>query len=791
MSSFKREPLNKIKYSVRASQAVLQYGVGAMVEFEDQTLMTADSKYWAVENRKVIRDERLEALHQVDYFYTPCIKNGNGKNEGFGIAYVRFPEWYFCPNCRKFKRISDWIEYNSNSSKNPKLFSEDRNMIKTLKCGDCNCDLVVARVVTACSNGHIDDFPWVEWAHSQNFDGAKEVCSNPDLEYKIAKTASAGLESVIIKCVNCGCSASLKRAFDYSREKGSIFERIDRDTGYRYGLKCSGNHPWKHIHEGCNCYPKAMQRGASSIYFPVTDSSLIIPPYSSYVRKKILESESFGDFVKEIKNAKDMEIPDENLKKTVLDTLFKGLPQKYGGSIHDETGISEEKILKLLKEKINEDENGEPSEGTTFSDNYRYAEYLALTGVEKPEDEFDDFQCEQMDMNEYSDVPFVSKISLISKMREVQAHIGFSRIDPTDPTESVDNQPTIVSVKAEKADGTSWYPACEVKGEGIFIELDDDYIQKWLNGNLTIKNRVYLMNQRYRESYLGKNNKRTISAKFLLLHTFSHLLIKKLSFECGYNISSLKERIYCSEGTTNNQKMNGVLIYTASGDSEGTLGGLVRQGRSDVFPDIVRKAVESSYFCSNDPVCSLSQGQGHESLNFASCYACTLLPETSCEEFNIFLDRSVLTGTIDNRKIGFFNMFTMFSDDVHSETETDIRMSQLTADFRGKNSVSKSCIALALEQIKRDVNDEAIVAAIDRIIDYSSDRNFESPIMDNNISVNDRDVWPDLIWKESKVAWFLPERIDDYNELKSYDWHCYLIGADSLPEELLKNVKEG
>ncbi len=790
MSTFKREPLNKTKYSVRASQAVLQYGVGAMVEFEDQTLMTADSLYWAPENRKKIRDERLEDLHEVDFFYTPCVKNGNGKNEGFGIAYVRFPEWYFCPNCRKFKKISDWIDYNNNKSKNPKLFEDDRNMIKTLKCGDCNTDLVVARVVTACKNGHINDFPWVEWAHSQNFKGAKDICGNPDMEYSIAKTASAGLESVVIKCLNCGCAASLKRAFDFSGEKGSVFQRIDRDTGFKYKLGCAGRHPWKHFHEHCDCYPKAMQRGASSIYFPVTDSSIIIPPYSSFVRKKILDSEAFSDFEKEVNNTRNMNLPDENMKKTVVEAVLKGLPQKYCDAIHNETGVSEDKILKLLNEQLIEKEDNGHSEGTTYSDNYRYEEYLALTGVEKPEDEFDDFQCELMNMADYSDIPFISKISLISKMREVQAHIGFSRIDPTDPTESVENQPTIVSVKAE-TNGVSWLPACEVKGEGIFIELNEDYIQQWLIGNLTVKNKVNVLNQRYRDSYLGKNNKRYITPKFLLLHTLSHLLIKKLSFECGYNISSLKERIYCSEGTPNGGKMSGILIYTASGDSEGTLGGLVRQGRSDVFPEIVKKAIDSSYFCSNDPVCSLSQGQGHESLNYASCYACSLLPETSCEEFNIFLDRSVLTGTIDNRKYGFFNMFTMFSDETDSASSSDNEKNANTVGANGYHADS-SDLVIALNKIKKDIADSRIANVLDKIIEFVEGQryNYESPVIDNNLSLTDRDVWPDLMWTRSKVAWFLPERENDYLELKNSDWHCYLINADSKPEDLLKLVME-
>ena len=45
-SEYEKIQLNKITHSVRASQAVLQYGVGAMVDFPEQTLMTAAPETW-------------------------------------------------------------------------------------------------------------------------------------------------------------------------------------------------------------------------------------------------------------------------------------------------------------------------------------------------------------------------------------------------------------------------------------------------------------------------------------------------------------------------------------------------------------------------------------------------------------------------------------------------------------------------------------------------------------------------------------------------------------------------
>ena len=44
--SVEKVRLNSTSHSVRASQAVLQYGVGAMVDFPSQTLMTAAPEYW-------------------------------------------------------------------------------------------------------------------------------------------------------------------------------------------------------------------------------------------------------------------------------------------------------------------------------------------------------------------------------------------------------------------------------------------------------------------------------------------------------------------------------------------------------------------------------------------------------------------------------------------------------------------------------------------------------------------------------------------------------------------------
>ena len=158
------------------------------------------------------------------------------------------------------------------------------------------------------------------------------------------------------------------------------------------------------------------------------------------------------------------------------------------------------------------------------------------------------------------------------------------------------------------------------------------------------------MQERLRQSNIGCEN---FSARYVLLHTLSHLLIRQLSLECGYSGASIKERIY-STWPGSSEVMAGILLYTSSSDSDGSLGGLVRQGHPNEFEKIFRNMLQDAFWCSSDPICIQSKAQGYDSLNFAACHACTLLPETSCEMRNCLLDRASISGTLEDRDKGFF-----------------------------------------------------------------------------------------------------------------------------------------
>jgi hypothetical protein len=138
---------------------------------------------------------------------------------------------------------------------------------------------------------------------------------------------------------------------------------------------------------------------------------------------------------------------------------------------------------------------------------------------------------------------------------------------------------------------------------------------------------------------------------YVLLHTLSHLLIQSLSMRCGYPASSIRERIYADWAGDR----FGLLLYTGSPDAEGTLGGLVEEGRR--IEDHLAQALRMGALCSNDPICA--QHTPRESMEErwllgAACHGCALIAETSCEMRNDYLDRALVVPVVGGTDSAFF-----------------------------------------------------------------------------------------------------------------------------------------
>jgi hypothetical protein len=376
-----------------------------------------------------------------------------------------------------------------------------------------------------------------------------------------------------------------------------------------------------------------VQRGASNVYFPHIVSSIYLPLW--------VESATSG-VVKALEDPR------------VWEPLSSGLTD--GNISRDRCemvasmrGLDSSELFEAAQRKL----QGIPESSKAAvqtEEAFRRSEYNALKdGHSAPQS---DLLVKPAQLEEYrhSITESFSHISLIHKLRETRALAGFTRILPPDGDPG---SPRLQGLSLDKR--IDWLPAIIVRGEGIFIGVDGARLDGWVQDNPWISDRIDRLNHAYNARRINQGQlPRAITPKFVLLHTFAHVVINQLAFDCGYGSASLRERLYVDADSVQDS-MCGVLIYTASGDSEGSMGGLVRQGEPKAFERLIARAIDRARWCSSDPVCIESSGQGTDSCNLAACHGCSLIPETSCEEGNRLLDRALLVGTPITGQVGFFS----------------------------------------------------------------------------------------------------------------------------------------
>ena len=304
--------------------------------------------------------------------------------------------------------------------------------------------------------------------------------------------------------------------------------------------------------------------------------------------------------------------------------------------------MSVDDLLQIIAFRIGELENYD-------ADRLRYDEYHALLkGNSENGGEFDArTEGVPQDVDQW-----FGAFTRVVRLREVRALKNFTRIDP--PAGWDESGPSEFA-PIRDSQTKDWLPAVEVRGEGIFVALNREQLSTW-EAREAITDRASNLHTAYKRQWQERMKRdteppRQITARFVLLHTLAHVLIRQLALECGYSSSSLRERIYADAGE---RDMAGVLIYTASTDADGTLGGLVREGKSARLAEVLRSSIRAASWCSSDPLCISSVASLSDETNLAACHSCVMAAETSCEEFNRFLDRALLVGLPDRQDLGFF-----------------------------------------------------------------------------------------------------------------------------------------
>ncbi|MEU8641407.1 DUF1998 domain-containing protein [Streptomyces sp. NPDC048674] len=590
---------------IRRGQLITTYGVGAMIAVENESFLIRGIDSWDVSEAHPISEPRLAGQLGVSGFRLPPAPDPERARDG--VRAVRFPEMNSCPHCHQ---LLPFRKFNSPPGR--------------AECSTCQENLVPSRFVIACTHGHLEDFPYWKWVHRGN--RTESGACGGRLTFR-ADGSTASLRSVLIGC-SCGVE-------EVSME-GSFRRQALRDLG----IRCAGRLPWLRNAPAVSCQepPRTLQRGSSSVWFPVMHSALSIPPWSQGIAKVVA--------------------PFYEIFKDEDDAAIKAYVRMQKMLLHHPAYTGDDVVAEVERRRTAESAAGESAEDTEAGDrarNYRReiyeGEYQSLVkGHPENADEQQEFVCEPpvAPIGSLQSSHGLAQVMSVKKLREVRALKSFRRVEEPSEADSPLREAPISLAKP------SWLPAFEVSGEGVFVRLDPERLRIWEQepGQVARATRIRENHDRLLSARAGSTDRPVPSSpatpRFLLLHALAHVLINEWSLDGGYPAASLRERIY-GEGY-----MAGVLVYTATSDSAGSLGGVVAQGEPDRLEASLRAALHRASWCSNDPLCMESEASGTDGLNLAACHACLLLPETSCENNNILLDRAAVVGTPDGRVPGFF-----------------------------------------------------------------------------------------------------------------------------------------
>ncbi len=614
---------------VRPSQVVFSYGVGSLIDLPHLSVLVMGLEDWTVDGgvARVIDEERLlrtvrwQLGSQVQKLLSPPAPQSTaGSPDPFselmriGIPVALFPRWMLCPRCQRLAPLSSGLFERKDDP-----FHPERTQYIHVNCDkDKKPVAVPARFLVACENGHLDDFPWVEFAHR-----GPTTCSS--LLRLIEYGPSGEARDLEIRCD--ACDSKPRRLSEAFGEEGRA--RMPHCRGRRPHLRDFAEQP-------CDQQVKTILLGASNLWFADTVTALAIPT----------ESAKLAQLVEE-KWAKLQMIQEE----AQIALVRSWSPADFAPFI----GYSDSEIWKEIQRKRANDQNGTQDDPADLKQ-------LEWEKFSQPESHTPsrDFRLREVATPDgFGDL--LKRVVLVERLREVRALIGFTRIDaPGELGSGPDAGESRRAPLSRKP--PTWVPAAEVRGEGIFVQFDETAIQDWLTG-AQVKERekqFLLSHMRWRQARNLKPHEAGFPGmRYVLLHSFAHALMRQFVLECGYTAASLRERIYArsaTEGSPSSEPMAGVLIYTAAPDSEGTLGGLVSLGEPNQLRRHLLAALRDAVQCASDPLCAEhAPSERGTTVHAAACHACLFAPETSCERGNKYLDRSALVTTIEEDKLAYFS----------------------------------------------------------------------------------------------------------------------------------------
>ncbi|PTQ51171.1 MAG: hypothetical protein HSCHL_1388 [Hydrogenibacillus schlegelii] len=519
------------------------------------------------------------------------------------------------------------------------------------KCGTGTTDTggrEAIRFVTACPRGHLDEVNWFAAVH-----GGSECrgTRGDDPYYLEWITRGGALSETIIRCPGCGKEKTLAEI-------------------YRMPHRCSGRYPEREPlgrgsepqRDGCSEKAYVIQRQSSALRIPETVTVLMVPPYATEIQLALSRSRGKGGLNLAsllIAHLNSAGLWDKENKKITGDEekIYMNLKSWLDliESMEESRRALKEYERKILKARLETDPSllleqirdilefrPEDSMENLLRHEFRVLREGSRTGIPSRPDLNKDGMLLEIRRDEVVKIcapggKMEFLVAPVRKLHAVTVQTGYRRaVGPFDPdTESgLPGEP--VGVDSVWND-ERWLPGYESTGEGIFITSGDPggwhfplegssakrWLERWKKGST------------YGGSPSGSKIPVSPHPVFYWWHTLSHLLLHALSVESGYSLASIRERVYV-EVEEQDKARGGVLLYTTGRGVSGSMGGLI--ALVPVFEHFLRTAFENAFHCSADPLCAetVTEHSG------AACFACALVPETSCENRNMWLDRNII-----------------------------------------------------------------------------------------------------------------------------------------------------
>jgi hypothetical protein len=593
--------------SARPSHLVTTAGIGAVIDLPSMSVIVRGLDAWPVERADAVSEPRL--LAEVRRVLGPQIRamrrapwdpdDADNAYARIGVPVGPFPRWVRCPRCYRLGPLDPPGQFSlvHRYGRRPDLAKWVHSHCPRQRQADWNKKACLpARFLVACDAGHLDDFPYVEFVHNGR------LCGGPKLS--MSDSASTLGPRVMVRCEECDVRRNIQEAAGLS--------------GRDHLPRCRGRHPHLQRFEECGRPLRLMVLGSSNLWFSVTASALHLP-----------QSRTVADQV-----AAHWAILGVQASPDVVQILVDGMPdlRELRSSPVGEVWAAIETLRAA----------GGPATTDAAGPDLRAAEWemLARPTTERQDDDF--LAVPTMTPAKYTGL--FDQVVQVNRLRTVAALVGFTRLVAPDRS---DLTPTN---RLPLAHGhLDWVPAVEQRGEGVFLQLHEALVTNWERG-ADEHPRMQALREAYRRWCANRDRPPDPAfpvARYTLLHTLSHLLIRQVALECGYSSAAIRERLYLGEPRA---RTAGILLSTAASDSEGTLGGLVALGKARHLGRLLDLAFDDAERCSSDPLCAehVPQSPGDE-LHAAACHACLFASETSCEANNRWLDRAVLVDLTGNQ----------------------------------------------------------------------------------------------------------------------------------------------